>query len=517
MGQTNNGYGRDGDLDSEISEIIAQCAQNIPEEDTPADDIGEMARRYGIDVGAAGMPYVSGGTPYGAYGGAPAQPSQYDENGGRIVYDADMQKAGQAQGYAHGYQQGYPQGYAPGYPPQAGAIPSAAERRKKAEAVQPEGARVVYDAATSGKTAYEAPFDNIGNTKTAPKVSDGKEKSRADRKKEEMLPGQLTKGQRICKVFLPWNGDPMKEKVRKIVMDISFFVLLICAVYFVNYLVELWDAVELKQNMGDVVSQGAELNGSEDEWAAIREKYPDVDFPEGMNIRYAESYATNQDFVGWISIDNTNIDIPIVQGDDNSFYLKHDFRKRDTKYGNAFMDYRNNVDTLDHNTIIHGHHMKDNMLFAQLEKYMTLDGYKEAPVITFNTLYHDYQWKVYAVFVTNDDRADDNGYMFNYIVPNFHSLDSYASYIEALDVRKLYDTGVDLNTSDHMLTLSTCSYEFDGARLVVVARMVREGESAEVDTSKATLNENPRYPQKWYDVNGKENPYADAFNWEPNV
>ena len=90
-------------------------------------------------------------------------------------------------------------------------------------------------------------------------------------------------------------------------------------------------------------------------------------------------------------------------------------------------------------------------------------------------------------------------------------------YIAELDQRKLYSTGVDILPSDKLLTLSTCAYDFASERLVVVGRLVREGESAEVDVSKAVKNNNPRLPDKYYRKKGKANPFANATKWIPNA
>ncbi len=89
-------------------------------------------------------------------------------------------------------------------------------------------------------------------------------------------------------------------------------------------------------------------------------------------------------------------------------------------------------------------------------------------------------------------------------------------YISEVDKRAFYKTGVDIQPGDSILTLSTCCYDFDSAKLVVVARQVRQGESTDVDTSKAVKNANPRYPQAWYDANDKTNPYANDTRWYAN-
>lgn len=157
----------------------------------------------------------------------------------------------------------------------------------------------------------------------------------------------------------------------------------------------------------------------------------------------------------------------------------------------------------------------DDLMFGVLESYRTVDGYKSAPVITFNTLYKDMKWKIYAVIVTNGDASTDNGYLFNYIFRNLSSDNVFMSFIRELDRRKLYTTGVDIQPGDKILTLSTCSYDFKNARLAVIARLIREGESEDVDFSKTAINPNPRYPQAWYNDRGKTNPYKDSFKWVP--
>ena len=137
-------------------------------------------------------------------------------------------------------------------------------------------------------------------------------------------------------------------------------------------------------------------------------------------------------------------------------------------------------------------------------------------MIEFDTLYRSYKFKIYAVLITNSKEADDNGYIFNYTVTDFGSNDKFMEYIAAVDERKLYTTGVDIQPTDKILTLQTCTYEFSDARLVVIGRMLRENESTVIDTSLATVNENPRYPQAYYDKKGMQNPYADAPKWSVN-
>ncbi len=252
----------------------------------------------------------------------------------------------------------------------------------------------------------------------------------------------------------------------------------------------------------------------EQQWAQIQKEYPNVIFPMGLQLKYARLYATNQDFVGYLEADGIGLSLPIVQAENDSKYLEKNFYGKSTKYGCPFVTHVNNIVELDTNTIIFGHHMNNGTVFGALDEYKTIDGFRAAPVITFNTLYRDYSWKVVAAFITNAYEEDDNGYLFRYYFASLSTQDRFAAYLNEMQQRSLYDTGVDVLPTDKLLTLSTCSHEFDDARFVVVARLVRPGESTDVDVSKATVNPNPRYPQAYYDKKKLKNPYVNASRWE---
>ena len=317
------------------------------------------------------------------------------------------------------------------------------------------------------------------------------------------------------KIF-PNKQDKKSEIVRKTVANLSVLVLIGCAVAFGVIYVQ-GNKTE-KQQTG-LANKIIDTTNEEEEaklWEEFRAKYPDVKTPDGMMAKYAYLYALNQELVGWISVPNSGIDVQVVQSPNNTDYLKKDFYGNYSRYGCPFMDYRNDPKYLNQNTIIYGHHMSDGLVFAELSKYKTLDGFLESPIINYDTLYKSYKFKVYAAFITNSREQDDNGYIFNYTVTSFGSTENFDSYIKALDERKLYTTGVDINSSDKLITLSTCTYEFTDARLVVVGRLLRTGETADVDTTYSVTNGNPRYPQIWYDQKGQSNPYSGATNWYPD-
>lgn len=320
---------------------------------------------------------------------------------------------------------------------------------------------------------------------------------------------------------------PTSEIIRRAVLAVSLIAIVVAAGMLINeYRLSRQNNNVIDEVSGLIITEAKKPDNAEKEettqreltpeeqWAQLKAEYPNVVFPEGLQLKYAKLYATNQEFVGYLSADGVDINLPIVQANDDKKYLEKNFFLQNTKYGCPFVTHLNNITELDQNTVIFGHHMNNGTIFGALDKYKTIDGFKSAPLITFNTLYKDYSWKVIAAFVTNAYAKDDNGYIFRYYFTQLSTQENFAAYLSELSQRSLYDTGVDVLPTDKLLTLSTCSHEFTDARFVVVARLVRPGESTDVDVSRATVNADPRYPQAWYDKKGKNNTYKNAFQWE---
>ncbi|MBR6618713.1 MAG: class B sortase [Clostridia bacterium] len=313
--------------------------------------------------------------------------------------------------------------------------------------------------------------------------------------------------------FVISQEDPTAEKIRKIIMIIAVLAIIGSGLYLFNdYVIMPYRNDKDMNELNSLLGNG---NSVIDE-QSMEEKYPDIDFPKGMLEKYGDVYARNQDLVGWIEIAGLDISLPVVQGVDNNQYLKTDFDGKTSKYGSIFMNSTNRFDTLDYNTTLFGHHMKDQKMFGKLKQYKTVAGYKKAPVIEFGTLYADYKWKVFAVFITNGTSAGDDGYLFNYMFTDLSTNQKVEEFLGEIKLRSIYYPQVDIAVSDKILTLSTCTYELDEGRLVIMARMVRPGESEYVDVNAVRYNANPRYPQGYYEKNGKTNPYADYAKWYPS-
>ena len=172
----------------------------------------------------------------------------------------------------------------------------------------------------------------------------------------------------------------------------------------------------------------------------------------------------NADTAGWLSIEGTNIDYPIVQAKDNEFYLDHDFNKNKSKAGSIFMDFRNGKDFVDRNTILYGHNMKDGTMFRDLNNYGNhkfLNDHRYIELYTGSCLY---TWEIFSTYKTGTD--------FDYLLTEFSSTEDFHSYIETVLMKSQFEFKEDLKSTEQILTLSTCSGGSGDIRRVVHARLI---------------------------------------------
>ena len=246
--------------------------------------------------------------------------------------------------------------------------------------------------------------------------------------------------------------------------------------------------------------------------------YQGVKFPDGIQEKFRPIYSANQDTVGWIRVNGTGIDFPVMQAEDNEKYERRNFYLASDHRGSIWLDFRNTVGqgagSLSKVSIIYGHHLTtDDYIFAELENYMDVEYYKTHPLIEMDTIYNDMQWKVFACFITNVEPQDDNGHVFYYWDPYITDDETPSFTGEILSRSWFVNPAVDILPTDKLLCLSPCTYmmnvtKYVEMRCVIMARLVGPGENAEVDVSNAYQNDSRRMPQLWYTQNGLSNPYA---------
>lgn len=183
--------------------------------------------------------------------------------------------------------------------------------------------------------------------------------------------------------------------------------------------------------------------------------------------KYAAIHEKNNDFVGWLRIDGTNINYPVMQSPDNpNFYLKHSFGKEYSNYGVPYVQENCELGVSD-NAIIYGHNMDDGSMFADLCKYESEDFYREHKVIQFDTMDGFGEYEVIAVFKTV--AYSNEGFPY-FLFVNAEKPKDFDNFISKCKELALYDTGVTAEYGDKLITLSTCEYSRNNGRMVVVAK-----------------------------------------------
>lgn len=259
------------------------------------------------------------------------------------------------------------------------------------------------------------------------------------------------------------KGKPKKAKHKgSLVYDVAIFVCL--AIFLVSGGLLVKRYFDDRRTESEFADLQAMILPAEEGQAAT---------PESNSARFAALRERNSDFIGWISIDDTPLDFPVMYAPDNKdFYLRHDFYKEYSVYGVPYLDEKTTLGANDQsdNLVIYGHNMKTGTIFGCLTNYKEASYYAEHPRIDFDTVYGDAAYEVFAAF--SIDVAADTSFVYNQYV----DLDeeSYNAYVDEVISRSDVDTGIRPAYGEQLLTLSTCEYSSANGRYVVVARRVNE-------------------------------------------
>ena len=273
----------------------------------------------------------------------------------------------------------------------------------------------------------------------------------------------------IMNLSHPKTEKLMKKYIYWILLAV-FAAIFGTSIYFIiDYCREAGRQAELYGNLASMVDAAAQ----DDTVTELSEQIP---YSEEKTIlpELAELYQQNSDLVGWISIADTNINYPVMQSvNEPNFYLKHGFDREYSSYGCPYVQEDCDVQKPSDNLVIHGHHMKNGSMFAHLDKLTDEDFWSGHRTITFNTLTDKQEYEIVAVFrtVVHKDNADSFKY---YCFVDAESSDEFDGYIARCKELSIYDTGVNAEYGDKLITLSTCEYSRTNGRLVVVAKRIEK-------------------------------------------
>ncbi|MGN0642294.1 MAG: class B sortase [Huintestinicola sp.] len=312
--------------------------------------------------------------------------------------------------------------------------------------------------------------------------------------------------------FIPQKGDSSSEIISKLIVLISIAALIVCAVILVVYFYHMYEAkqnnIKIRYIYQQAQSQTLDSSQTTEAQQPVSDDSADEERPPLVLLPAAEDMlAINPDSVGLVNIPGCVYE-PVVQYTDNSYYINHNIYGNQRQCGTCFADYRSTVGGYDRsdNIILYAHNQKDGTMFGNLDYYRWDPAYwLKNPIIYFNTNYEEEEYVIISSFVINIEPEHDNGNpifdYFNYI--NFDDKHPYDKFISEITKRSTIITGMDVNEDDKFLTLSTCSTEWEPSRHVIVARKLRDGESADtIDTTLFSKNPNPKWPAIYYKYNG---------------
>lgn len=266
-----------------------------------------------------------------------------------------------------------------------------------------------------------------------------------------------------------------REKRRKWMIGVCALVATACLGYFVVYTYYIrrtetnYDKlIALKEKS----AAGGESEAAGNETVVIH--YTDESegvIPDVLD-EYKELLNKNRKLIGWLKIDDTVIDYPVMQTSDNEYYLDHNLSQEYDKNGSIFMDKDCDVLKPSTNLILYGHHMQSGKMFGGLPKYSSKDYYEKHKYIYFDTIYEKGVYEVMYVFRSRVYSEQEVVFKYYQFIDAVSELE-FDSNMREMAKDSLYDTGVTASYGDRLLTLSTCDYQEKNGRFVVVAKKIQ--------------------------------------------
>lgn len=192
-----------------------------------------------------------------------------------------------------------------------------------------------------------------------------------------------------------------------------------------------------------------------------------------MMLKLEELQKENNEIIGWIEIEGTNINYPVLQANNNDFYLTHNYKKEKAPSGSLFLDKNFDLENVSSNYLIYGHRNKQGLMFEDLLKYAKESFYKDHKTIKFTTNKEDAVYEILAVFYSKVYYKSEKDVFRYYYFVNANNEAEYNEFINEAKKASIYDTGVTAQYGEQLLTLSTCEYSQEDGRFVIVAKKIK--------------------------------------------
>ena len=257
----------------------------------------------------------------------------------------------------------------------------------------------------------------------------------------------------------------VSKKIKNILYILFIIIFLISIFYIINYFINVEKS---KKNIEEIrqIMNGNTLNNNEETKKLIEEQAETTNY-KIENLKKIQE--ENSEIIAWINIEGTEINYPILQSDNNEYYLTKNYKKQYDANGSIFLDCRYDLEKPSDNFLIYGHNNNNGLMFDNLLAYEDKNYYENHPTINLTTIEEDAVYKIISVFKSEVyEKSEDNKFVYyNYI--DFENDEQYYSYIENCIKNSLYKIEDNINYKEKLLTLSTCEYSKKNGRFVVVA------------------------------------------------
>ena len=251
---------------------------------------------------------------------------------------------------------------------------------------------------------------------------------------------------------------------------IIFTILMILSVSYIIYFIALKIEARQESNLlNSVEIENVHNEITVDITNQVDNEKSEPEVTERM-LKVRELQKENANIVGWIEIEGTRINYPVLQGEDNEYYLDHNYKGEKTANGSIFLnkDYDWSVPCT--NMLIYGHNMKNGEMFTDLIKYQSKDYYINHPKIRFTTANEDVEYEIFSVFKSRVYYKSETNVFRYYNFINAENEEEYNEFVKNAKASSIYDTGITANYGDDLITLITCSYHVDDGRFVVIGK-----------------------------------------------
>ena len=229
-------------------------------------------------------------------------------------------------------------------------------------------------------------------------------------------------------------------------------------------------AKEVAQNISENEKEKVESDSEEKGEIISTENTEEQNEETERMLQVKQLQEQNADIVGWLEIENTNINYPVLQGTDNSYYMTHNYKKENSKNGSIFLDANYNWNIPSNNLLIYGHNLGNGMMFQELLKYEKESFYQEHPIIRFTTAEEDAEYEIISAFKSRVYHKSEKNVFRYYFFLNSESEEEYREFVKNAKNASLYPIDATANYGDQLITLSTCSYYVQDGRFAVVGR-----------------------------------------------